>query len=52
MSNVILIWRPEGSIFTAQVILTVGISYAVEKLPSGRQMSMTFFLTLHLSLHS
>ena len=40
-----LIWRPEGSISTAQVILKFRVSYVVEMLPSGRQMSMTFFIT-------
>ena len=40
--NVMLIWRPEGSISTAQVTLYIEFTYTSKVLPSGRQMSMTF----------
>ena len=44
------IWRLEGSISATQVILTFEVSYAVEMLPSGRQINMTFFSASWVSL--
>ena len=41
-----LIWRPEGAISTAQIILAIRITYAVEMLP---YVSMTFCLSVILN---
>jgi len=43
--NIMLTWLPEGSTSLGLVISTGRVSAASEMLPSGRQMSMTFFFS-------